>query len=84
MAIATAPAYDPTLDQRSPPRSRTSCSPGWPASVPSPRSVGACPIVGGGVGLVTDGLATFQVGQYAAREMKARTRASAHASAALS
>lgn len=84
MAIATAPAYDPTLDQRI----SAAVAHELLTRMAGKRTVASLgrsvPIVGGGVGLVTDGLATFQVGQYAAREMKARTRASAHASAALS
>ena len=30
------------------------------------------PVVGGGIGLVSDGLATFQVGRYAAKELRSR------------
>ena len=31
------------------------------------------PVLGGGIGLVSDGLATFRVGRFAAKELKART-----------
>lgn len=73
MAIATAPAYDSALDQRIASEVATELF----ARVAGKRTLATLgrkmPIVGGGFGMVTDGFATFQVGRYAARELKARS-----------
>lgn len=73
MAIATAPAYDPALDSRISAEVATELF----ARVAGKRTLAAVgrkmPLVGGGFGMVTDGFATYQVGRYAARELKART-----------
>lgn len=74
MAIATAPAYDPVLDQRI----ATQVAAELVERVAGKRTMAAIgrkvPVFGGGIGLVSDGLATFQVGRYAAKELKSRQR----------
>ncbi|MDX6309190.1 MAG: hypothetical protein QOI06_2236 [Nocardioidaceae bacterium] len=76
MAIATAPAYDPDLDRRI----ATEVAAELLGRVAGKRTAAALgrrvPMVGGGVGLVSDGFATFQVGRYAAKELKSRQSAS--------
>jgi hypothetical protein len=73
MAIATAPAYDPVLDKRI----SSQVAAELLERVAGKRTLAALgrkvPVFGGGIGLVSDGLATFQVGRYAAKELKART-----------
>ncbi|MGI8699790.1 MAG: EcsC family protein [Nocardioidaceae bacterium] len=73
MAIATAPAHDPALDQRIASEVATELF----ARVAGKRTLATIgrkmPIVGGGFGMVSDGFATYQVGRYAARELKARS-----------
>jgi hypothetical protein len=72
MAIATAPAYDPVLDQRIASHVATELL----ERVAGKRTLATLgrkvPVFGGGIGLVSDGLATFQVGRYAAKELKSR------------
>lgn len=72
MAIATAPAYDSALDTRIASEVATELF----ARVAGKRTLAAVgrkmPLVGGGFGMVTDGFTTYQVGRYAARELKAR------------
>ena len=72
MAIATAPAHDPALDSRIAAEVATELF----ARVAGKRTLATVgrkmPLVGGGFGMVTDGFATYQVGRYAARELKAR------------
>jgi uncharacterized protein (DUF697 family) len=72
MAIATAPAYDPSLDERI----STEVAGELLARVVGKRGAAAVtrkmPLIGGGVGAVTDGYLTFQVGQYAAKELRSR------------
>jgi EcsC family protein len=74
MAIATAPAYDPTLDDRI----STEVASELLTRVAGKRGAAALakkmPVLGGGIGAVTDGYLTFQVGQYAAKELRARRR----------
>lgn len=74
MAIATAPAYDEGLDRK---------IAGEVASELMGRTAGKrtltmlgrrTPVLGGGVGMVADGWATWQVGSYALGELKARPR----------
>jgi hypothetical protein len=73
MAIATAPAYDPELDQRI----ASHVAAELLERVAGKRTIAALgrkvPVFGGGIGLVSDGYATFQVGRYAAKELKSRT-----------
>ncbi len=73
MAIATAPAHDPDLDHRIAAEVAAELF----GRVAGKRTLAAIgrrtPFVGGGVGLITDGYATFQVGRYAARELRSRT-----------
>jgi EcsC protein family len=73
MAIATAPAYDPVLDQRI----ASHVAAELLERVAGKRTLAVLgrkvPVLGGGIGLVSDGLATFQVGRYAAKELKSRT-----------
>jgi hypothetical protein len=72
MAIATAPSYDPTLDDRI----ATQVAGELIARAAGKRTLAALgrkmPLVGGGVGAVTDGYATYQVGRYAAKELRRR------------
>jgi uncharacterized protein (DUF697 family) len=72
MAIATAPAHDPSLDQRI----AAEVAAELLARAAGKRTIAALgrkiPVVGGGFGLVTDGYATFQVGEYAAKELMSR------------
>ncbi len=72
MAIATAPAYDPVLDQRI----ASHVAAELLERVAGKRTLAVLgrkiSVVGGSVGLVSDGLATFQVGRYAAQELRSR------------
>jgi hypothetical protein len=72
MAIATAPAHDPQLDNRIAAEVASELL----ARIAGKRTVAAVgrrlPVVGGGFGMVTDGYSTYQVGRYAARELKSR------------
>ena len=75
MAIATAPTYDSSLDEKI----ATEVAGELLARVAGKRTVATLgrkiPIVGGGFGLVTDGYATYQVGEYAAKELRPRNAA---------
>jgi EcsC protein family len=75
MAIATAPAYDPSLDERI----SSDVAAELLARVAGKRGAAALakrmPVVGGGIGAVTDGYLTFQVGQFAAKELRSRRAA---------
>ncbi len=72
MAIATAPARDPALDSRL----AAEVTRELLTRVAGKRTVAVVgrrtPIIGGGVGAVTDGYATYQIGRYAARELRSR------------
>jgi hypothetical protein len=72
MAIATAPAYDSVLDQRI----ASQVAAELLERVAGKRTMAVIgrkvPVLGGGIGLVSDGLATFHVGRYAAKELKPR------------
>jgi uncharacterized protein (DUF697 family) len=72
MAMATAPTYDPNLDDRITAEVASELL----ARVAGKRTVAAMarkvPIVGGGFGAVADGYATYQVGRYAAKELRSR------------
>jgi hypothetical protein len=74
MAIATAPVHDPELDNRI----ATEVAGELLARVAGKRTIAVVgrrvPFVGGGVGLVSDGYATWQVGRYAAKELRPRPR----------
>jgi EcsC protein family len=75
MAIATAPAYDPELDRRIAAEIASELI-GRVAGKRTAAMIGRrVPVVGGGIGAVTDGYATYQVGRYAARELRPRHRA---------
>jgi hypothetical protein len=73
MAIATAPAYDEELDRRI----STEVTTELIARVAGKRTMAVVgrrmPVLGGGVGLVADGYATYQIGRYAAKELRPRT-----------
>lgn len=72
MAIATAPVHDPSLDLRI----GAAVTSEFFARAAGKKTIGVIvrrtPVVGGGVGAVTDGYATFEVGRYAARELRRR------------
>jgi EcsC protein family len=72
MAIATAPVHDPKLDNKI----AAAVTSEMITRATGKRAVGVIarrtPIIGGGMGAVTDGLATYDVGKYAARELKPR------------
>lgn len=74
MAIATAPAYDPDLDRRI----ATEVAHELIARVAGKRTIAfiarRTPVIGGGVGAVTDGLATYDIGKYAAKQLKRRKK----------
>jgi uncharacterized protein (DUF697 family) len=74
MGIATAPAHDPTLDQKI----AVEVSQELIAKVGGKRvatSVGRrVPVVGGGIGAVSDGFSTWRVGRYADRALLDRGR----------
>ena len=72
MAIATAPAYDPDLDHRV----TSEVAAELIARVAGKQTIAfiarRTPVIGGGVGAVTDGLATYEIGKYAAKQLKRR------------
>lgn len=72
MAIATAPVHDPDLDRRI----AGEVAGELLARVAGKRTVAVVgrriPLVGGGVGLVSDGYATWMVGRYTAKELLPR------------
>jgi hypothetical protein len=72
MAIATAPAYDATLDDRI----ATEVAGELLTRVAGKRGAAALtrrmPLIGGGIGAVSDGYLTYQVGQYAAKQLRSR------------
>ncbi|HYO31225.1 MAG TPA: EcsC family protein [Nocardioidaceae bacterium] len=72
MAIATAPALDPELDQRL----ASEVTAELITRVAGKRTVAMVgrrtPIIGGGIGAATDAYATYQVGKYAAQELRSR------------
>jgi EcsC protein family len=74
MVIATAPQHDPELDQRIAAEVATELI----TQVAGKRTMGMVgrrvPVVGGGVGAITDGFSTYRIGKYAARELKQRPR----------
>jgi uncharacterized protein (DUF697 family) len=74
MGIATAPAHDPGLDQRI----AVEVTQELIAKVGGRRiatSVGRrVPVVGGGIGAVTDGFSTWRVGRYADKALLSRGR----------
>ena len=72
MAIATAPAYDPDLDHRV----ASEVASELIARVAGKKTIAfiarRTPVIGGGVGAVTDGLATYEIGRYAVKQLKRR------------
>ncbi len=72
MAIATAPSHDAELDRRI----AAEVAAELIGRVAGKRTVTfiarRAPIIGGGVGAVSDGFRTYQVGRFAARELRAR------------
>lgn len=76
MAIATAPHHDPELDRLI----ATEVTAELITRVAGKRTAAVIgrrlPIVGGGVGAVTDGYGTYLIGRYAAKELRARGTAS--------
>lgn len=72
MAIATAPVHHPRLDDVL----TTEVGAELLARAAGKRTMAALarkvPVVGGGVGAVTDGYTTYQVGRYAAKELRSR------------
>lgn len=72
MVLATAPAYDDSLDARI----ATEVAEELLSRVAGKRTISAVarrtPVLGGGVGMVTDGYTTYQVGEYAAGELRRR------------
>lgn len=72
MAIATAPQHDPELDRRI----AAEVAGELITRVAGKRTIAfvgrRTPIIGGGVGAITDGYSTYQIGRYAAKELKAR------------
>ena len=72
MAIATAPGYDAELDRRI----AAEVAGELITRVAGKRTIAIVgrrvPIVGGGIGAVTDGYTTHSVGSYAARELRPR------------
>lgn len=75
MVIATAPHHDPELDHRI----ATEVATALLTQVAGKRTAAVLgrrvPVIGGGVGALTDGYDTHRVGRYAAKELKQRTRA---------
>ena len=72
MAIATAPGYDAELDRRIAAEVASELI----TRVAGKRTIAVVgrrvPVIGGGIGAVTDGYTTYSVGKYAARELRAR------------
>jgi hypothetical protein len=74
MVIATAPHHDPDLDSRIAGEVATELitqAAGKRTMAVVGRRV---PVIGGGVGAVTDAYATYRVGKYAAKELRQRPR----------
>ncbi len=74
MGIATAPAYDPALDQRiaqEVTQELLAKVGGRRMAVAVTRKI---PVVGGGVGALSDGYATWRVGRYAEKALLTRGR----------
>jgi hypothetical protein len=76
MAIATAPHHDPELDRLI----ATEVTAELITRVAGKRTAAVIgrrlPVIGGGVGAVTDGYGTYLIGKYAAKELRARRTAS--------
>ncbi len=74
MLIATAPHHDPELDHQIASEVATALI----TQVAGKRTAAVVgrrmPLIGGGVGAVTDGWDTYRVGRYAAQELKQRPR----------
>jgi hypothetical protein len=74
MGIATAPQHDPELDRRI----ATEVAGELIARVAGKKTISMIarrtPVLGGGVGAVTDGYATYVIGGYAAKQLRPRRR----------
>ncbi|MEJ7743154.1 MAG: EcsC family protein [Nocardioidaceae bacterium] len=74
MAIATAPGYDAELDQRI----ASEVAAELIGRVAGKRTISVIarrtPLVGGGVGAVSDGFRTYQIGRFAKKELRSRKR----------
>jgi hypothetical protein len=72
MAIATAPAYDVSLDYRIAAEVTSNLF----SQIAGKRTVATLgrrtPVIGGAFGAVIDGYDTYQVGRYAAKELRPR------------
>jgi hypothetical protein len=72
MGMATAPFHDPDLDNRI----AREVAAELIARVAGKKTIAVLarrtPVIGGGVGAVTDGYATYEVGRYAAKQLKSR------------
>ena len=72
MALATSPVHDPVLDQKI----ATEVTTELVAKIGGRRAatfVGRrIPLLGGGVGALSDGISTYQIGHYAERELRSR------------
>ncbi|MBA3309783.1 MAG: EcsC family protein [Nocardioidaceae bacterium] len=72
MAIATAPSHDPGLDSQI----ASEVTAELITRVAGKRTIAMIgrrmPVVGGGVGAVSDGYSTYQIGKYAAKELRSR------------
>ncbi len=74
MAVATAPAYDADLDKKVSTEVATELLSRVAGRRTATMLARRTPILGGGVGMVTDGYATYRIGRYAARELRPRPR----------
>jgi len=74
MALATSPVHDPKLDARIAAEVTTELF-GKVAGRRAATLIGRrIPLLGGGVGAASDGMSTYQIGTYAAKELKDRRR----------
>ena len=72
MALATSPVHDPELDRRVAAEVTTELF-GKVAGRRAATLIGRrIPLLGGGVGAASDGMSTYQIGTYAAKELKDR------------
>lgn len=72
MALATSPVHDPELDQRIAAEVTTELF-GKVAGRRAATLIGRrIPMLGGGVGAASDGMSTYQIGVYAAEQLKDR------------
>jgi len=74
MAIATAPAYDPHLDRLMAAEVASELLTRVAGKRAASMVARQIPLMGGLIGAGTDGIATWQIGRYADRELLARNR----------